>query len=525
MRFLLAPVVVMLALCAAGAPASAQPISAQVTGSDPLPPNPSGGSSNTRIPIAMPGNTEVMEAETEGHSTNTAGISLEQPIDPELYICGPGDQFELNFWGQQNFRLRFAANLEGKAFISKVGFVGVNGKTLSAVRTDVHRKVRANYPGLNFELSLVSPRSFQVHAVNFVKHPGAYVAHPLERVSTVLTQAGGVTGSRRSIVVRRKRGGEVTADLVKYELTGDTLYNPYVLDGDVISVPPAKVVVSIGGAVRRPGTYELVGSRDLAELVELAGGFTSGIAKQLPVRVVRRNEQLRESTVEAAFKDGAAPNIALQDDDVVIVRGSEEMQRTVLLIGAVVGADPLDSATTMKRLGFVEGDTVLSLITRAGGIKAPGDLRRAYISRPKKGAADPDLIPVDLEALLVRRDFTADKTIMMNDTLVVPPMRYSVLVEGAVSRGGLYPFNPKFGIAEYIALAGGPTRSARDLDEAKVIDSNGAMFSYSASRKPGPGDSIIVPERNFTRAEVGQIVVAGAGLILSGVAITIAATR
>ena len=40
-----------------------------------------------------------------------------------------------------------------------------------------------------------------------------------------------------------------------------------------------------------------------------------------------------------------------------------------------------------------------------------------------------------------------------------------------------------------------------------------------------PGDAILVPERNFTRAEVAQIVIAVAGLVISGVAITIAATR
>jgi hypothetical protein len=40
-----------------------------------------------------------------------------------------------------------------------------------------------------------------------------------------------------------------------------------------------------------------------------------------------------------------------------------------------------------------------------------------------------------------------------------------------------------------------------------------------------PGDSILVPERNFTRAEVAQLTLAIAGLLISGVAVTIAATR
>jgi protein involved in polysaccharide export with SLBB domain len=177
-----------------------------------------------------------------------------------------------------------------------------------------------------------------------------------------------------------------------------------------------------------------------------------------------------------------------------------------------------------KRLPYIEGDSVLSLVTRAGGIKAPGDLRRSYISRMHPGAK-PEQIPLDLDALLVKRDFSADKPIAMNDTIVIPPMQYSVLVEGAVARSGMYPFNPQFGITEYIAHAGGRSRTARDLDDVKLIDWSGTTHDYSPGLKPSPGDAILVPERNFTRAEIAQIVIAVAGLVVSGVAITIAATR
>jgi hypothetical protein len=40
-----------------------------------------------------------------------------------------------------------------------------------------------------------------------------------------------------------------------------------------------------------------------------------------------------------------------------------------------------------------------------------------------------------------------------------------------------------------------------------------------------PGDAILVPERNYSRAEVSQLILAGAGLLLSGVAIVLAARR
>jgi protein involved in polysaccharide export with SLBB domain len=167
-----------------------------------------------------------------------------------------------------------------------------------------------------------------------------------------------------------------------------------------------------------------------------------------------------------------------------------------------------------------------SLLDRAGGIKTAGDLKRSYISRPAaNGTGHPTLIAVDLEAILVRRDFRKDKRVQMGDSIVVPPMQHSVRVEGAVARAGLYPYNPNFGISEYLAHAGGRTRSAKDIDDVNLIDPDGQSHGYTAGLKPAPGDSILVPERTFTRPEIVQIGISLAGLLLSGVAITLAATR
>lgn len=471
----------------------------------------------TTIPVTMPARTEVMGAEDAATTSVPPPIAIEAPIDPGAYICGPGDQFELNFWGQQNLRLRFAADLEGRMFISKVGYIAVAGQTLAAVRARVLQKVRARYPGLQFDLTLVAPRKFVVHVAGNVKTPGSLTAQAMERASSVIARAGGSTGSRRRIAIHRKVGPDVTADLVLYELTGDTRYDPYVLDGDVLEVPSPEVVVSLEGAVQHPGNYELASTKDLTELFRLAGGLTSAVAKSLPIRVVRKNARQQATAIELPFTGDAAPNVPLHDQDSVIVHGAKDLQRTVLLIGAVAAADAVDDATTSARLPFIEGDTVLSLIDRAGGIKAPGDLSRSYIARPGENGAV-QMIPIDLDALLVRRDFRADKPIQMGDTIVVPPMRHSILVEGAVMRAGLYTYNPSFGIPEYIALAGGRTHNARDLDEVALVQPDGKTRSYRSGMKLGPGDAILVPERNYTRGEVVQITLAIAGLALTAIA-------
>src|SRR5437764_12427715 len=48
-------------------------------------------------------------------------VPLEGPLDPERYLCGAGDVFELIFWGAQNFKLRATADLEGRAFLARTG--------------------------------------------------------------------------------------------------------------------------------------------------------------------------------------------------------------------------------------------------------------------------------------------------------------------------------------------------------------------------------------------------------------------
>jgi protein involved in polysaccharide export with SLBB domain len=462
---------------------------------------------------------------------------VDEPLDPDRYVMGPGDVLELHFWGIENFRLRVTVDLEGRAFVPKVGYLQLGGRTLAATNAEMRASVARYFPKLGFGMNLAEPRTFLVQVVDDVVRPGPQPAKGIDRVATVITRAGGLgpNASKRRIEVKRRDGSVLSADLLLYVLTGDVKHNPFVLDGDVVRVPFESHVVTVGGAVNRPGAYELVGTKDVAEVVDLAGGLSPLATRELPLTVIRR--QADEKLKRLAFdfpSHGGLPTVSLASEDSVWVPSFGELQQSITITGALVGVAAAgsadgggagatatggrgtvaqDEAAATKRLPYAEGDTVRSILERAGGTGPLADLKGSYILR--RGQA----ISIDLYALVMLRDFTADRPVQLGDTIVVPFRRASILVEGAVFRPGPYPYSPTNGVEQYLALAGGLSRNAQGIDEVYVVTPSGEMRKYAPDLQIDPGSSLVVPERAFSRAEVVSLILAGAGLLLSAVTI------
>ena len=495
---------------------------------------PSSGAPPLASPMA-PTEPEVVRAERPVLTAPVPGAPpIDELLDPDKYVCGPGDVLELNFWGMQNFKLRVTVDLEGRAFVARIGYLALQGKTLSEARRIMRESVARYFPRLSFDVTLAEPRTFLVQVVDDVAHPGSYPARAIDRVATLIARAGGFgpNASKRRIEIRRRGGAVLHADLLLYTFTGDVQHNPYLLDGDVVRVPFEEVAASIDGAVNRPGRYELVGTRDLAELASLGGGLSPAATRQLPVSLVRRLPDDRQDQKLLDFAaDGSLPATALQHEDAVRIPSFNEIQRSVMVIGAIAGAAPPalaaagatrgagDEVSTTRRLPFVQSDSVRTLLDRIGGVGPLADLTGSYILRDGKS------LPVDLYALVMLRDLKADRPIELGDTLVVPFKRRSILVEGAVFAPGAYPYNPTYRIEQYLSLAGGRNRYAQPLSDVRLVTTNGETKEYAPDVKVEPGSSLVVPERNFSRAEVVGIILAAASVLVSGVAVVLAARK
>ena len=467
-----------------------------------------------------------------GYNSDGA-MPLEAPIDPETYVCGAGDEFQLNFWGRQNLSVRFPVDPSGQAFVPKVGYVQIAGLSLKDATASLRKAVARFYPGLSFDFSLVKPRTFLVHVVGSVEKPGIYPARATNRLTQVLDEAGGRShpdskqergaGSIRRIEIQRRNGTKLGADLLFYDLYGDTKNNPFLSDGDVIVVPFESMVVKVTGAVQRPGEYELIDTKDIAEAVKAAGGVRSTQTRNLPILVSRRdpaNDRLSQFQVQFAAS-GDIPVITLRNNDSVHIPSANELERSVTLVGAIKGASQTDEATGLMRLRYEQGDTVRTLIERAGGLGPGADYRGSYILRAMGN--EKTVIPLDLEALLIYRDIKADRPVLIGDVINVPYQRHGIMIEGAVVRPGIYQFNPRLRGTDYIAIAGGPSKMAQDTESYRLVTPRGKTELLSEKTMVQPGDTLIVPERTFSRAEVTQIVIASITLAVLAASVGITA--
>ena len=292
-------------------------------------------------------------------------------------------------------------------------------------------------------------------------------------------------------------------------------------------MPYEELAATIDGAVNRPGRYELIGARDLAELVTLAGGLSPTATRQLPLSVVRRQKDDKQHQELIDFPPSGLPALVLQHEDVVRVPAFTELQQSVVVVGAIKGVAPPaavggvtpDEAAATRRLPFVKGDTVRTLLERVGGVGSLADLPGSYVLRGGKS------IPVDLYALVMLRDLKADRPVELGDTLVIPFKRRNVVVQGAVFTPGSYPYNPSYGVEQYLSLAGGRNRFAQPLSDVRVVTPDGGTREYRRDLQVDPGSLVVVPERNFSRAEIVQIALGVASVLVSGVAVVLAARK
>lgn len=417
------------------------------------------------------------------------------------YRLGNGDIIDVQIAGRLEVnRFQVTVDPEGSVNIPPLGALQVGGLTL----LEAHRRIveRAHellrYADVSIAVSL--PRLFDVTVSGEVEHPGTAQAQATQRLHELILNAGGITtrGSARHVQVTV---GATTheVDLLRFELAGDLSQNPYVQETMRVHVPPRAAAVTLTGAVRRPGEYELGPNGSLREILELTGGLAPGVTGA-DARLTRIGDDGRKDTVSVDLRTAlvAPADVPLHSGDTLFVQPLSILQDVVEARGAFLGVTESSKTTTagkptiVQRLDLAQGDRVRDVIAKVGGIAPFGDLRLAFVDRT--GPSGPrQRVPVDLQRLLVERDETQNILLQNGDVLNLPVVEDKVFVVGEVKAPGAQDYRPDLTPREYLALAGGPGNRAR-IDDTTVTFRNGRTYVMAEAPPLEPGAVVTVPE-------------------------------
>ncbi len=293
---------------------------------------------------------------------------IENDINEDEYVIGPGDQFQLKFRKIADLFTDFEINKDGNGYLPIIGKVKLAGLTLNEgiqLLTDIYSNELIS-PDL--QLILIKQRPINITIIGEVATPGVYTIGETGidtgkkyfnenlRVVDAIKEAGGLTkdSNLKNIILIRKlplsKGGSKKAILNLHDLVfnGNSNQNPIIFDGDFLKVTKADKItklpktnitntiieVYVVGEVVQPGKLQVERGTQLTQAVFYAGGPNDLRANRKKVQLVRSNEngsmtfnrydinlKKRNPSVNPVLEDGdiikVAPNAFTKSFDVI----------------------------------------------------------------------------------------------------------------------------------------------------------------------------------------------------------------
>jgi polysaccharide biosynthesis/export protein len=422
----------------------------------------------------------------------TSEIELQQrlqlAISSEKYPVTPGDVYRLTYTQADtqvinNFLVESDYTINMKVF----GKMNTTGMTFMQLKPLVEKAVAAAYPRSMPSLAIYSLGIFQVQLKGETPQAQSVIAWGLSKLSEIVESRSGRFASLRNIRVISRDGKEKTLDLFKAYRIGAVEEDPYVKPGDTIMLSRSERRIEIAGEVHWPGTYDLLADEQLRELVETYGGGLTGNSDVSRVRIERMAGD-RARIVYVSLSEGYRQGARIENGDVITIPALTESLPVVSFEGAVIrqaareavasaaveAAQAAEAGVTPEYHRIIytykDGETLSDALRAIKDSIAPlADLSSASVLR--EGISEP--IVVDLRDLLTSSISPVDMVMKANDRIVIPYLRFSVFVSGAVEAPGTYPYAPGRTYHYYVALAGGSSQDAPD--NIYITDVNGNM--------------------------------------------------
>ncbi len=485
-------------------------------------------------------------------------------VDAEFYKLGPGDVLVLQNLITMPEQTPLMVTPESSVLIPRIGVISVKEKTLAEARKMIIDAYKEKNPNALVSVALYKPRNVFVTIKGNVNFPGTYVFSAAFRVSTAIKSANeakitqqmpqemahrlmmqrddlldkrkntGSSGlpeeiiySTRMTEIYRAGGNSQTADIEKAYVRGSAEFDPYLQEGDVISVPfkPDNFpFIQISGGVKRPCKL-LFREGDMAsDLLRFSFGPAPGadienVSLFIPEKNLRtklnvdKNFNLLGSDYE--LSPGSIITVGMKKPDkassygIAAVAGEVESPGTYpITLGQTRLKDIIESAGGLTPQAYLP----LGKIIRYGDYTPePQSFKDEYYKLVQYSDLKPadsirTKIDVKLKHPLVSADFTkalvnhSEKENVLlkdGDLIVIPAKPTHIFVWGQVNNPGYIEFKEGKTMDWYIAQAGGHAEGA-DIDRARIIRGKNKVWTEGENNVfVFAGDEIYVPHEIF----------------------------
>ncbi len=481
---------------------------------------------------------------------STFALMSDVPIPPD-YMLGSGDKLSLEYIGNENLTKEGFIGRTGVLHLPLLGPITLAGLTFSEASRLITKKVKSELIGTDIFITLSELRSIDIYLVGAAYKPGTYTVSALSTITNVLFASGGPSevGSLRNIQLKRNGKLVTEFDLYSLLLKGDTSNDMRLQQGDVIFIPLQKATVQVSGDVLRPGIFEIQEGEKIADLQEYTG-FRN---KNGRIEVNKIDlERLSRNTATYSLNEKNVLNKLLEDSDAFYITNSSNfISKQMTISGEVVypGSYSIN-----------DGETILSIIERAGGLKntaytlgsvftreevaeiqkrgylksaeilekavAEKVLSRSSINNPMSFEVLQELIDqlknmeptgrqiVEIDTYLLRSDPGLNFSVQNGDNLYIPQRTDAISVMGEVANQSTHLYRNDLAIKDYIDLSGGLGPNA-DKSQIYIIKPNGQsmvldnkLFGRNLSNSLLPGSTIYVTQKigSFDWLDVTSIV-------------------
>lgn len=400
---------------------------------------------------------------------------------PADYVVGPGDTFVVQLYGKENASYSLSVSREGVIQLPEIGPIALAGLKFSEAQGVIERTISEQMIGVKCSVTMGTLRTIRVFVLGEAVQPGSYIVGSLSTMTNALFASGGITpiGSLRSIQLKRQGEIITTLDLYDLLLNGDTRDDARLLPGDVIFIPPVGTTVGVSGEVRRPALYEVRGEKSAADLIRLAGGFLP-TAYPSASRIERISTQGERTVVNIDLARAEGKNLAVKTGDVIRIFSVLDTMENIVTVAGHVKRPGINAWKPGARVSTVLG-SIRELLPNP-------DLNAAIIERELPPTGRLKIISFNLGEALTKPGSAADISLQPRDKItvfdlekdrskllepVIANLRVQasrenrqkvVSISGNVRFPGSYPLTDNMSAQQLIALAGGLSENAYNLE-------------------------------------------------------------